>query len=151
MTEAEPGRSRVVLVVLSALAFVLGIATVVLFNIVGSALVEGGLPGTLAEDGMPLTTGSRVLLKGVVFAAGVAGAAVVAVAAPIHPILHLWILLGIYLVVDTGAVVALWDSQPRWFTLLILPLAFPQLGLGGRLGLALRGKWRRTGSGGAGA
>jgi hypothetical protein len=144
MTEAEPGRSRAVLVALSALAFVLGIGAVVLFNIAGSALTQGVLPGTLAEDGMPLTTGSRVLFKGVIFAAGVAGAAVVAVAAPIRPVLHLWILLGIYLVVDTGAVVALWDSQPRWFTLLILPLVFPQVWLGGRLGLALRGRWRRS-------
>jgi hypothetical protein len=142
MTAPEPGRSRITLVALSALAFVLGIGAVMLFNIAGTPLIEGLLPGTFAEDGMPLTTGSRVLLKGVIFAAGVAGAAVVAVAAPIRPVLHLWILLGIYLVIDTGAVVALWDSQPRWFTLLILPLVFPQVWLGGRLGLALRGRWR---------
>jgi hypothetical protein len=142
MTEAEPGRSRVVLVALSVVAFVLGIAAVMLVNKAGSPLIEGLLPGTLAEDGMPLTTGSRILLKGVIFAAGVAGAAVVAVAAPTRPVLHLWILLGIYLLVDTGAVVALWDSQPLWFNLLILPLVFPQVWLGGRLGLALRGKWR---------
>jgi hypothetical protein len=142
MTAPEPGRSRITVVALSALAFVLGIGAVMLVNIAGTPLIEGLLPGTLAEDGMPLTTGSRVLLKGVIFAAGVAGAAVVAVAAPIRPVLHLWILLGIYLVIDAGAVVALWDSQPRWFTLLILPLVFPQVWLGGRLGLALRGRWR---------
>lgn len=145
MTAPKPGRSRVRLLALSTLAFILGIASVVLVNLAGPAFIESALPGSLAEDGMPLTTGSRVLFKGVIVAAGLAGAAVVAVAAPIRPVLHLWILLGIYLVVDTGAVVALWDSQPRWFTLLILPLVFPQVWLGGRLGLALRERRRAQG------
>lgn len=135
-------RSWITLVALSLLAFVLAIAAVILVNLPGPALIEAVLPGTLDPDGMPTTTGSRLLLKGVIFAAGVAGAMVVVVLAPVRPVRHLWILLGIYLVVDAGAVVALWDSQPRWFTLLILPLVFPQVWVGARIGLRLRRAWR---------
>lgn len=127
---------------LGILAILLGIAAVMLVNVAGAPVIEAILPGGLDEDGMPTTTASRVLLKGVIFAAGVAGAVVVVLVAPVRPLLHIWILLGLYLVVDTLAVVALWDRQPLWFTLLILPLVFPQVWVGWHLGMRLRRRLR---------
>lgn len=127
---------------LSILALVLAVGAVVLVNVPGPMLIEGLFPGSLGPDDMPATTPARWLLLAIVFTAGVAGAFVVVVVAPVRPVLHALILLAIYLVIDVGAVLSLRATQPLWFTALIVPLVFPQLWLGAVLGLRARTRWR---------
>jgi hypothetical protein len=134
----------------SGMALLLAVIAVALVNVPGPLLIETAFPGSLGPDQMPLTTPSRLLLMTIAFAAGVAGAFVVVLVAPARPGVHALILLAIYLVIDVAAAASLWDTQPLWFTLLIVPLVFPQVWLGAAIGLRARTQWRGASPRGAG-
>jgi len=124
----------------SVLALFLAMAAVILVNLPGPALIEAAFPGSLGPDEMPLTTSARLLLLAIVFVAGMAGAFVVVIVAPVRPGVHALILLAIYLVIDIAATLSLRATQPLWFVLLIVLFVFPQVWLGAAAGLRVRGK-----------
>lgn len=117
----------------SITAIVVGFIFIGALSIGADFALRSAVPGVFSPTGRVDNTGVLLLMMGYVFVFAVTGCYLAARLAPQKPLKHALVLGMLGLIFNVVGTIAMWETAPAWFHIIMLILVMPAAWLGGKL------------------